>query len=241
MTDDLDDTIRDQLRDTFPLHDSPSAVLGTLQPRLRRARARRRVAQIAPAIALTALVSVGVLTMVGGGDKPSELDVGVAPDVDLTLPSTTPLPDDGTTTSSEPSQVGATDSSQPRASTTTTGGSSATTSSSPSSPTTVRSTTTTATVEATSSTVSSTGAPTPTTEVDPDPGTIETVCGVVEVELVGSGIRLVRTRPNRGFEVELKSDEPDIVEVSFENDEQHCEVMAKNLDGEIWRNVVTED
>jgi hypothetical protein len=58
------------------------------------------------------------------------------------------------------------------------------------------------------------------------------------VEIVGSGIGLVSTDPDPGFEVEVKDSGPDQIEVGFEGDEvPHCEVTAENRNGQIWSSV----
>ena len=93
----------------------------------------------------------------------------------------------------------------------------------------------TTTSEAITTTASSTTTSVQASEI------VETPCGTLEVEIVGSGIGLIATNPNPGMSVDVKNAGPERLEVSFEGEEQHCEVIVENRDGEVWTEVDEED
>lgn len=235
MTDPVDDLIRNQMRDAFPQENEPSTILDELRPRMVRARRQRRALQTTAGIATLGAVLIGVLLVLPTiGGAPSELEVA-GPDGSSTIvqpddakaaesPATTSLPgstiedssQDGTdvapsTPSQAPTTTQATTSSQATMTTQVT--------------TTTQATTTSA----------------PTTSSPPPPGLVVTPCGSLVAEIVGSGIGLVSTDPNPGFDVDVKSPGPTQIEVSFEDEaDSHCEVIVENRDGQIWSDVDEE-
>jgi hypothetical protein len=59
---------------------------------------------------------------------------------------------------------------------------------------------------------------------------------------VGSGIGLISTDPNPGFEADVKNSGPVQIEVSFEGEgSPHCEVIVENRNGQIWSDVDEEN
>ncbi len=242
MTDPVDDLIRDHMRDSFPRGDGSSAVLEELRPQMIRARSRRRVVQTSAGMATLSAVLIGALLVLPQlGGTPSQLDVAgpdgsgtvVEPENPKSLdsPATTdvlgrtieePSDQDADVVPSSPTVV-------PDATTTTTQTS-----------TTAALTTTTTQTSTTTAQTSTTAAPrTTTTQTS---GLITTPCGSLVAEIVGSGIGLVSTEPNPGFEAEVKNAGPAQIEVSFEGDEQpHCEVTVENRNGQIWSDLHEDD
>jgi hypothetical protein len=58
---------------------------------------------------------------------------------------------------------------------------------------------------------------------------------------VGSGIGLIATNPNPGVSVDVKNAGPEQLEVSFESERQHCEIIVENRDSEVWSEFEEED
>ena len=222
--DPIDDLIRDQMRDSFPLGQGTPAATSTLDalgPQMTRARSRHRARQTSVALVGASVLIVGLFTIVPKfGESDSELN--------LAGPTTSTLDTDALGRSLEdPSSTGV----EP----TTTAAPTPT-----STPTTTAGPTTTAAPTATApptTTLEPTTTDAPTTTTEPDANVITTSCGTLEIELVGSGIALVSTNPNSGFAVDVKEDGPSKIEVSFESEGLHCEVRAENRDGQLWSEV----
>lgn len=175
----------------------------------------------------------------GGSSNDGARSPDIADDVDKALvsPSSTSEPITENRPVSEPDVEGAT--TAPRVTTIAPNPTTPTTQeSSTTAPTTTVSSAPTTAPSTTIATPTTTNAPAPTTtEASVSPQTIESECGVMVVELVGSGIGLVSVDPIAGAEVDVKNSGPDEIEVRLDAGSVHCELNAENRNGQIWSEV----
>jgi len=225
-----------------------------------RARTRRRRAQAALSVVGAGAIVLGGLLLVGQiGDTATELDVAGLPDDSKVLdqsevaadgegqaqaapPSTTdvdgPVEEASESQQSAPTVIQSTTVAPGIAVAPRTSGSDSTATTSEVVTTDQRDTTepeTTMSETTTTTTASSTTTSVQASEI------VETPCGTLEVELAGSGIGLIATNPNPGMSFDVKNAGPEQLEVSFERERQHCEVIVENRDGEVWSEVEEED
>ena len=82
---------------------------------------------------------------------------------------------------------------------------------------------------------------TPPTTIDPSNQIVDSDCGSIVVAYNGTAIMLIDIDADDGFEIDEKKAGPDEVEVSFENEEAHCEITAEVRDGQLWTDIRNED
>jgi hypothetical protein len=253
MNDSGDDLVRDRLRNSIPLRAESASALDELRPRMVRARTRRRRAQAVASVVGAGAIVLGGLLLAGRiGDTATELDVAGLPDgskavVDgedqtpVAPPSTTdvdgPVEEASESQQPAPTEIESTTVAPAITVAPTTSGSKSTATTSEVVTTDQPNTTE---PETTTSQATTTTAPSTTTSVQASE-IVETPCGTLEVEIVGSGIGLIATNPNPGMSVDVKNAGPEQLEVSFEGEGQHCEVIVENRDGEVWSEVDEED
>ncbi len=267
VTDPVDDLIRDRMRDSYRLDHTSDVVLEGLRPRMARARTRRKALQAsAGAVGAGALLLGGLMIASQLADDSSELHlaggVEVGSDIEdsnskaLSSPSSTDElgrlvenPEDNSAlapTTSDPQDATATEPpttiDSEESGTTTSPNTTVEPATSVEGATTGPATTVEpSTTAAPTTTVEPSTTAAPTTTEAPSSTTINTACGSLEVELVGSGIELVSTEEHNGVDVEVSNSGPEKVEVSFEGGGSHCEVIAENRNGEVWSDVSEED
>jgi len=252
----IDDLIAGRMRARYSTVSPSPAVLESLWPSLRRARRRRRAGQAMSGVFAVSAVVFGLIVALpqssdqpvsvdtagqpeddGGGSADRARSEGTVHDVDKALvsPSSTSEPNTEDGPASEADVESATTAPQP---TTIAPNTNApiTQESSTTAPTTTVSSAPTTAPSTTTAAPTTTNAPT-TTEASVSPGTIESECGVMVVELVGSGIGLVSVDPIAGAEVDVKKSGPEEIEVRLDAGSVHCELNAENRNGQIWSEV----
>ena len=228
MADPLDNQLRSQIQRSVASTEDAASTLNQLGPSLRQARRRR---QIGVGVARLA----GVLLIAGAGvfaldSRPADdrtTVVATAPTESLPgLPS----PDDDAaapTTSFRPSR------SDPSATTSEEADSSSPSTAATSTPSTTAPTSTVPTT--------STGDGSSTTAALPTGNeTIDSTCGSIEVSVEGSDLSLAGVDADPGYEIDVKEQGPEKIEVSLEGPSGHCEFRAEIRDGALWSEVDEE-
>jgi cytoskeletal protein RodZ len=237
MSNDFDDKLRERLQQSFPATATSRNALNELGPAL--GSARRRHTLVTGVLSLVALgvMGVGALGLIAAmqDDSTPDVVVGAPSPGDVSEVSTTAAPSDvpvdptvnlkdGTTatitapapTSTPPTTTDAQPTSAP---------------SSTSPPTTTQPTTT----------VLGAATTTPPTTVDPRNQSVDSDCGSIMVTVNGTAIVLIDVNADVGFEIDEKNAGPEKIEVSFENEEAHCEITAEVRDGQLWTDIRNED
>ena len=213
----LDDEIRSRLRaDRGTAGSAPpaSTVFAQLQPRLRRARRMRRTRRVVVGATGAVLIGATGVALQFGDDLRSKTirtygESGRIAGVDDPLSEAT-SPQSGSSQSGTPPAT-------------------------IEDPTTSTSTSVSASPGVGVPAATTPGHPTSTQPPTPAavPNRIDSACGSIVVEFVNDRVSLVEVLANPGFEVDVKSDGPQNVEVGMHRGDVECELRTRVIDGRL--------